>query len=209
MPEELNKLKFDIISEVTNKKLMCGIKRYGFFVSLILTLDENNIVYPDCFCNSKEASINGIVGGLLKEDFLIRENGLLKLNIELIYSKPTRNITNRKKKARKKKQWRKKKSKYYDYLVSPEWQKVRDAVHKRDVVCINCSKDKHLQVHHKNYRYFKDELNHLDSVVLLCGNCHQRVHGLNGKKKIKLKSIFKGKNSILRKRQKQSNDSYV
>lgn len=77
------------------------------------------------------------------------------------------------KKARKRK-----KMPYAEYLKTPYWQSVREAVFEREChVCHLCRKSGPLQVHHISYQYRGDELRHLETVTALCSSCHKHVHG--------------------------------
>lgn len=71
-----------------------------------------------------------------------------------------------------------KKKEYEAYLRSPEWDAKRALVLERDGHrCVRCGSKRKLQVHHKTYARFKEEL--LDDLETLCGGqagCHKVEH---------------------------------
>ena len=65
--------------------------------------------------------------------------------------------------------------KYADYLNSQHFQQFREKVLKsRKYRCELCRGKYRLQVHHKHYGSLGNE--RLDDVLLLCSNCHHRMH---------------------------------
>ena len=77
-----------------------------------------------------------------------------------------------------------KKSKYKKHLESPYWQKVKTQVRLREKFTCGikgCGKQNGLAVHHITYVVFGfsivgDELNYLEWLILLCEDCHHKVH---------------------------------
>jgi len=62
------------------------------------------------------------------------------------------------------------------YLASPEWRLKRKQVLDRcHYVCEGCGMQVACEVHHRTYRYWRDEP--LYDLVGLCAGCHARVHG--------------------------------
>lgn len=65
------------------------------------------------------------------------------------------------------------------------WDKVKRAVRIRDNhKCRHCGKTYQLEIHHIKYyvngkSIVGNELNHLDCLVTLCENCHQKEHKKN------------------------------
>lgn len=74
-------------------------------------------------------------------------------------------------------------SNYVRGLQSPEWREVCRRVRLRDGHrCQLCGKTYTLEVHHLTY-YDENgrsivgrEVDHLDKLITLCGECHQRMH---------------------------------
>lgn len=66
-------------------------------------------------------------------------------------------------------------TKYSQYLSSPEWRAKRKLVLERDnYKCQRCAATRRLQVHHLTYeRIFKERL---DDLLTLCQPCHRRLH---------------------------------
>lgn len=64
----------------------------------------------------------------------------------------------------------------------PDWEEAKRKVRIRDGhKCQMCGKDFNLEIHHKTYRVngksiVGHELEHLDCLVTLCGDCHSKVH---------------------------------
>lgn len=63
---------------------------------------------------------------------------------------------------------------YHEYLQSPEWARLRDAVLARDKTCVLCGYGIDLQVHHRTYERVGCEL--LEDLVALCLQCHRLFH---------------------------------
>jgi hypothetical protein len=72
------------------------------------------------------------------------------------------------------------KEEYLRYLASPEWKIVKTKVHERDGWrCVLCNSPHELQAHHRSYRHFKDEINHLCDVMTVCRKCHEKHHNVH------------------------------
>lgn len=69
------------------------------------------------------------------------------------------------------------KQRYDNYIAfSPYWEQVKAAVRQRaDNRCEECGKGGYA-IHHYHYRSLYHELDDLDSVALLCRNCHYGHH---------------------------------
>ncbi len=68
-----------------------------------------------------------------------------------------------------------KRSTYYDYLDSPEWAAKRDeALRLADFRCQVCYSSTRLDVHHRTYDRFGNELQ--SDLVVLCRVCHDIFH---------------------------------
>lgn len=67
---------------------------------------------------------------------------------------------------------------YEEYLRnSPNWQRLRAAVLKRDRgVCQGCLSTAATEVHHTTYVHIYEELAY--ELVSVCRDCHERAHGL-------------------------------
>lgn len=67
---------------------------------------------------------------------------------------------------------------YHAYIKSAAWAQVRRAyyaTHPRR--CRRCGATSALELHHKTYRHLGRELDHLDDLVCLCEDCHDKLHG--------------------------------
>lgn len=70
-------------------------------------------------------------------------------------------------------------SRYSHFLASNYWRSVRDL--KIDQVggkCEKCGSTSSLQLHHTTYEHHGDEMNHLEDLVVMCRECHEREHGV-------------------------------
>lgn len=81
--------------------------------------------------------------------------------------------------SREKKRWQGSKNpmskkKYDEYLKSPNWEKKKKEILKRDDNCCICGEWATL-VHHKTYKNVGQE--QLSDLVALCKNCHDGYHG--------------------------------
>ncbi len=65
---------------------------------------------------------------------------------------------------------------YKKYLQSSWWFITSEIIKNIYSKCVLCGSEKHLNVHHSNYEYIGCELNHIDSMAVLCGKCHNNFH---------------------------------
>ena len=66
------------------------------------------------------------------------------------------------------------------YVKTDDWKKKRNLVSKRDdYICQSCLEKKAVEVHHKSYRYWKNEP--LFELVNVCKNCHDKITEMNRK----------------------------
>jgi len=73
------------------------------------------------------------------------------------------------------------KSNYTHSLNNEYWRTVRQKIIFRDRKCQLCGSKLFLEVHHLTYfangsSIRGQELKHLDKLILLCGDCHKKVH---------------------------------
>lgn len=92
------------------------------------------------------------------------------------------------------------KERYYKYLSSAKWRKLRERVLARDgYACTECCSPDSLQVHHLTYdRVFEEEL---DDLVTLCDTCHGKQHEKTKKRRRqhnrkRNRLRYKGKNGM-------------
>ena len=76
-------------------------------------------------------------------------------------------------------------SKYKKYLNSDSWKELKiDLLVSRGCKCEKCGKNQkpqYLQVHHKTYKNIFQE--NPEDLILVCGKCHMKEHGLIKEKK--------------------------
>ena len=64
------------------------------------------------------------------------------------------------------------------YYKSQQWLKIRELlIEWADHKCKKCGSGKNLQVHHKHYRTFGDEMPW--DLIVLCKKCHEDVEYVN------------------------------
>jgi len=68
--------------------------------------------------------------------------------------------------------------KYATFLKTAYWQIIRVYVLALSPKCHRCRLRDSSHVHHRNYRIHGVEHDNTDSLVALCGNCHEREHEL-------------------------------
>jgi hypothetical protein len=70
---------------------------------------------------------------------------------------------------------------YSEQLRNPKWKSFRERVFKvRGKKCERCKISTNLQIHHLKYKkkHYAWEYS-TDEVLVLCNNCHKRIHGLD------------------------------
>jgi 5-methylcytosine-specific restriction endonuclease McrA len=67
---------------------------------------------------------------------------------------------------------------YYKYLLSDEWQQIRNELFEsRGRNCEICHSTKFLQIHHKTYkRVFREDPADL---IIVCRTCHEKIHEID------------------------------
>ena len=69
------------------------------------------------------------------------------------------------------------KSNYVKTLNNDYHREVKRKVHLRDgFKCCDCGTKLNLELHHLSYKFKGSELEHMETVVTLCGSCHQKRH---------------------------------
>jgi 5-methylcytosine-specific restriction endonuclease McrA len=80
-----------------------------------------------------------------------------------------------------------KKIDYESYIQSKDWRKVRERYFNSNMpqVCFACSKTKQpgFHLHHKTYKRLGAE--YLTDLMLLCPDCHTKIHKIHRNKKTK------------------------
>lgn len=68
---------------------------------------------------------------------------------------------------------------YKEYLKTEHWRYVRWFVlEARGRKCQRCDATENLNIHHKSYEHRGRELQHLDTLEVLCRDCHAAEHGI-------------------------------
>lgn len=69
------------------------------------------------------------------------------------------------------------KEKYKAFLKTDYWKAVRVKVFLRDnKTCQKCGSKKKLEAHHLTYKHHGNEMKHLDDLITLCRDCHEKEH---------------------------------
>jgi 5-methylcytosine-specific restriction endonuclease McrA len=68
---------------------------------------------------------------------------------------------------------------YKDFLVTPYWKAIAQYKrYKAKYKCELCNSNGSLAVHHKTYENHGLEVYHLEDLVVLCKDCHEKFHGI-------------------------------
>lgn len=66
---------------------------------------------------------------------------------------------------------------YSDFLRTPYWKSIAQYIKERDGQrCAMCGSVQSLQVHHLSYDNHGDELHHLEDLICVCSDCHNKLH---------------------------------
>lgn len=68
--------------------------------------------------------------------------------------------------------------KYARFLKTVYWAVIRGHILGTQPKCQRCRLKDTVHIHHRNYRIHGQEHDNIDSLVGLCGACHQRQHGM-------------------------------
>jgi len=69
--------------------------------------------------------------------------------------------------------------KYKKFLNTPYWKIISKHIKDNaDNHCALCNSTKQLNVHHRTYEHHGDELHHINDIVCICKQCHQKVHNI-------------------------------
>jgi 5-methylcytosine-specific restriction endonuclease McrA len=69
------------------------------------------------------------------------------------------------------------KQKYKAFLKTDYWKSVRAMVFLRDSkTCQKCGSKKKLEAHHLTYKHHRNEIKHLEDLITLCRDCHEKEH---------------------------------
>ena len=69
---------------------------------------------------------------------------------------------------------------YQKFLASAYWEIVKRVMRRHhEGRCQICGATKKLDVHHKTYRHHGLELQFLDDLMLVCRDCHQKIHNMD------------------------------
>jgi 5-methylcytosine-specific restriction endonuclease McrA len=71
------------------------------------------------------------------------------------------------------------KQKYKAFLKTDYWKAVRVKVFLRDKkTCQKCGSKKKIEAHHLTYKHHRNEMKHLEDLITLCRDCHEKEHKL-------------------------------
>lgn len=66
---------------------------------------------------------------------------------------------------------------YYNFLKTPYWKAIAEKVkYKANYRCQICNSNEKLNVHHRTYDNHGDELHHMDDLICICEDCHEKYH---------------------------------
>lgn len=68
---------------------------------------------------------------------------------------------------------------YKDFLQTPYWKAISEKVRqKANFKCQICNSSKNLNVHHRSYQHHGNELYHLEDLICICKDCHEKHHNI-------------------------------
>lgn len=66
---------------------------------------------------------------------------------------------------------------YCDFLKTPYWKAISEKVrYKSGYKCQICNGDYKLNIHHRTYENHGDEIHHMEDLICLCKDCHEKYH---------------------------------
>ena len=66
---------------------------------------------------------------------------------------------------------------YIKFLQTPYWKAIAEKVRqKAGCRCQLCNSNERLNVHHRTYENHGDELHHMDDLICVCSECHEKHH---------------------------------
>ena len=66
---------------------------------------------------------------------------------------------------------------YNDFLKTPYWKAISEKVkQKAKYRCKICNSNKNLSTHHRSYIHHGDEIHHLEDLICICQECHNKHH---------------------------------
>lgn len=66
---------------------------------------------------------------------------------------------------------------YTDFLCTPYWKAISERVkQKAGYRCQLCNSNNDLNVHHRTYENHGDEISHMDDLICICNECHEKHH---------------------------------
>ena len=66
---------------------------------------------------------------------------------------------------------------YQDFLQTPYWKAISDKVkRKAKYRCMICNSNSNLSTHHRCYTHHGDEIHHLEDLICICQECHNKHH---------------------------------
>lgn len=81
---------------------------------------------------------------------------------------------------------------YRVYIQSDEWKRTRQHfIKQRGRKCEQCGTYGPVELHHKTYKHFKNELMHPEDVQLLCNDCHFWKHNTMASIEAKLEEFMR------------------
>lgn len=70
---------------------------------------------------------------------------------------------------------------YPEFLNTEYWNTIRKyMLDQAKYKCQLCNSNGTLHVHHKTYEHHGDEHNHLEDLIVLCKQCHEKIHDKAG-----------------------------
>ena len=66
---------------------------------------------------------------------------------------------------------------YYEFLNTPYWKAIAERVkYKAGYRCQMCNSSENLITHHRTYENHGDEIHHVEDLICICKDCHEKHH---------------------------------
>ena len=66
---------------------------------------------------------------------------------------------------------------YYDFLKTPYWKEIAEKIkYKAGYKCQMCNSSENLITHHRTYENHGDEIHHMEDLICICKDCHEKHH---------------------------------
>lgn len=66
---------------------------------------------------------------------------------------------------------------YDEFLRTPYWMAIAEYIkYRANFRCQMCNSDENLITHHRTYKHHGDEIHHMEDLICICRDCHEKYH---------------------------------